>query len=212
MPRKKKGFNFSRLMTAAVLIVGTWIAADYYFNVYRPAQKKTVTETAPVVPAATEPVAAPAVQPEPEVVSADGFTAQPYRDDRYGIEFQYPVYGKEDARCPVIKKTDDGFSIGMFSLVVSEAPGELSDFVEGQLEGMTIDKNESLTVAGFSATRVDYQTQGMGWYGSDVYLKRNGKVYDFGILANATPGKCGGIDDYEDRVYQSVIATLKFVE
>jgi hypothetical protein len=213
MPRRKKSFNFNQLVIAAVLIVATWIAADYYFNIYRHPQTETVPEEAAPPATVTDTLpSVPAAQTEPEVISADGFVTATYRDDRYGIEFQYPVYGKEDSRCPVIEKTDSGFNLGMFSLTVSVAQGALADFVDGQLEGMEIGKNENKTVAGLPAIIVDYQTKGMGWYGIDTYIDRDGKVYDFGILANATPDKCGGIDDYEDRVYQSAISTLKFTD
>jgi len=212
MPRRKKGFNFNQLIIAAVIIVATWIAADYYFNVYRRPESVAAPEVMTAPESASKPAAAPVAPAEPEVVSSDGFAMQSYRDDRYKIEFQYPVYSKEDVRCPLIKKTDNGFEIGMFSLTVSEARSGLSGFTESQLEGMTIDKSEEKTVAGQPAIRFDYQTQGMGWYGSDTYLEYGGNFYDFGILANATPDKCGGIDDYEDRVYRSVISTLKFAE
>lgn len=216
MPRKKKTLKFSHAAIAAVLIIGTWIAADYYFNFYRHSPKVDVNRE---IDGNTDTVAnnlkeQPNQEPEevlPEVVSSDGFATEIYNDSRYGIEFQYPVYSKQDLNCPVLNKTDSGFSIGIFSLTVSQAEGDLDNFINEQLEGMLIEKDQKLTVAGQAARQVDYQTQGMGWYGSDTYFEYGGKFYDFGILANATPGKCGGIDDYEDRVYQSVISTLKFI-
>jgi hypothetical protein len=67
-------------------------------------------------------------------------------------------------------------------------------------------------VAGQSAIKSVYQTQGMGWYGSFVYLEHGGRFFEFGLLANEKAEKCNGVNDYEDRVYQSIISTLKFTD
>jgi len=75
---------------------------------------------------------------------------------------------------------------------------------------MDINKTQNITVGGVDALQVDYQTQGMGWNGSSVFIAHNDKFYEFGILANTSAQSCGGVDDYADRVYRSVISTLKF--
>ncbi len=212
MPRRKHNFNFNRFAVIAALFVGGWIAIDYYLNVFRHPQIEETAVEKSITPAADAPETESDSQPQPEVVSSDGFTVETYRDDRYGFEFQYPVYGQPDSRCPEIKKTETGFELGIFSLTVDSAEDTLDDFVASQLEGMEIEKNEKLTVANRPAVKVDYQTKGMGWYGSDTYIEQNGRIYDFGILANEAFDKCGGIDNYEDRVYQSVVSTLKFAE
>ncbi len=208
MPRRKKVFGFSQFIIVAVLMVAVWIAADYYFNVYR----HNPTETPDPEPVADVP--APPAQTAPpaqeELVPEDGFRLQTYRDEVLGFEFQYPVYAQGDAKCPSVEKTENGINLGMFFFAAAKKEGELSDFIENELQGMEIGKTENITVAGQPAVKLDYQTQGMGFNGSEVFVEYDGRIYEFGILANTTALTCGGVSDYADRVYRSVITTLKF--
>jgi hypothetical protein len=210
MPRRKKRGNFNLILIISVVAVGAWIAADFWFNVYRaPKKEVAIEEIATDFGNKDQKLAA---KEETVPVLEDGFKTETYRDDRYGFEFKYPVTTVADARCPNLEKTEDGFSMGMFSLVVGAAQGSLADYAERQLEGMEIEKRESLTVAGQTAAKVDYQAPGMGRYGSSVFVERGGKIFEFGLLAGEVPDACGGVDDYEDRVYQSVVSTLKFAD
>ena len=191
------------------LAIGGWIVADFYVNVYRRPQKEVEIEN--VKNESTQEGRAQQSQesivPEPE----NGLAMQTYRDDRYGIEFQYPtVVG--DARCPQLLKTQDGFSLGIFALFAGEENEGMEDFMERQLQGMEIEKQENIAVAGKNAIKVNYQAQGMGWYGSSVFMQNGGRVFEFGLLANEVSEKCGGVDNYNDQVYQSVISTLKFAD
>ncbi|MFA6376894.1 MAG: hypothetical protein WCX69_05860 [Candidatus Paceibacterota bacterium] len=209
MPRRKKRNNFNLILILLALAGGIWVAADYYFNVYR-APKKEVTVENTVIDAAAQ-NEKPKAKEESAPVLENGFKSEIYRDDRYGFEFQYPVTAVADGRCPKLEKTDDGFSLGAFSLVLGSGQGLLEDYMNQQLVGMEVEKKENIAVAGHPAIKVNYQTAGMGWYGSSVFvMDGNGKYFEFGLLANESGEKCGGVDDYEDQVYQSVIATLKF--
>ena len=185
------------------------MAADFYFNVYTHSQKAPAVKV--VETKAPETASKPAETQKAVLVPENSaFEIQTYRDGRFGFEFQYPVAVKDAAQCPKIEKTDDGFSMGMFSFSLSAKNVPLADFVESELQGMTIDSRNSITVAGQPATKADYQTGGMGWSGSDTFIEHNGKIFEFGLLANESSAKCGGADDYEDQVYQAVISTLKF--
>ena len=208
MARRKKKFNFNKLLIGIVLIVGTWFAADYYFNTWLLAQKAAAPKSAAVELAAPKTISAPAKK-EP-AASADGFVAQTYRDDARGFEFDYPVSAKNDPQCAKLEKTDDGLSLGIFSLSVNTGKGQMSDFINSELEGMTVDKRADIKVDGKPAVKVDYETSGMDWNGSSVFVENNGRIFEFGLLANEASAKCNGVEDYEDRVYQSVISTLKF--
>ncbi len=212
MPRRKKGFNFNQFIVITVLFIGVWIAADYYFNVYRHTQKETSDQKA--IPSVNQPAVTPAptVTVSEESVPEDDFKLETYRDENNKFEFQYPVYRQPDPGCPIIKKNAAGFDLGMFFFSINDGRGEIADFINSELQGMDIDKTESITVAGLSATQVNYQTRGMGWNGSTVFIEHAGKFYEFGILANSTAETCGGVNDYSDRVYRSVISTLKFTD
>jgi hypothetical protein len=208
MPRRKKGFNLNLILVCLVLVVGTWIAADYYFNVARQPKKEPAVEVADTQPAAKETPAS--AQKEPVAPEISAFETKTYRDDRFGFEFQYPEAVKDTVLCPKFEKTDDGFNLNIFSLTTSIKQGELGDYIGSAMQGMNIDKRENITVAGIAATRIDYQTTGMGWYGSSTFIENGGRVYEFGLLANESSEKCGGADNYEDMVYQAAISTLKF--
>jgi hypothetical protein len=189
-----------------VLVIGAWFAADH-FGTWSKKQVKT-----------PEPAAPPAAKTENKLISApaktedSSFKTETYRDERFGFEFQYPVAVKDAKDCPQLEKTEDGLSLGMFTFAVSDKSGTLDDFIASELPGMEIDNKTTITVAGRTATKVDYQTMGMGWYGSNTFIEHNGKFIEFGLLANEAAAKCGGIDDYADRVYQSVLFTLKFTD
>ncbi|MCU0653109.1 MAG: hypothetical protein MUD10_02510 [Candidatus Pacebacteria bacterium] len=207
MARRKKG-NLNTILIALALVTGTWIAADWYYNVRQsPQREEPARETITPAPRAENKTE---VKTEPEAVAGSNFVLEKYADERFGIEFLYPVAAKESAECPKPEKTEDGFTLGMFSFAVSDKSGTIDDFIAGQLEGMNVDERKSITVAGKPATRVEYQTAGMGWYGSDTFVENGNRFYEFGLLANETGNKCGGADDYEDQVYQSVLSTLKF--
>ena len=187
---------------------GAWIAADYYFNVYRAPKKEVATENTAINVTAQN--GKTEIKEESLPVLDNGFKNETYRDDRYGFEFQYPVTSAADARCPKLEKTDNGFSLGAFSLAVGDWQGSLADYMDRELTGMEVEKKEAIVVAKHPAIKVDYQTAGMGWYGSSFFIMGdNSKVFEFGLLANESGDKCGDIDDYEDRVYQSVILTLR---
>lgn len=207
MVRRKKGFNYNFILIVLALVAITWFAADYYFNVYRAAPKKTAVEVV-TLPAAQD--KKPAVVETVALVLENGFKNETWRDAQLGIEFQYPVFAAGDPKCPKLEKTDGGFSLGIFYFLKSAASGSLADFVDGQLLGMTIDSRADISVAGKPAKKIDYETAGMGFNGSAVFLENDAKFYEFGFLANESSAKCGGVDDYEDRVYQSMISTLKF--
>jgi|GEM_PF-814360 len=210
MPRrKKKGNYFNFILIALAIMVGGYIALDFYLNVYRHPQKsEPVSETAITPSVQKQELSVKKEEAAPE--SKNGFALRTYRDDRYGFEFQYPVFSGNDPQCPVLAKTDDGLSVGIFSFIVSDRQGAFEEFVVRQLEGMEIDGRTELTVGGKPAVRADYQTAGMGWSGSSVFIDDGKKFIEFGLLANESGERCGNSDDYEDRVYQSVISTLKF--
>lgn len=211
MARRKKRFNFVFLLIGLALVAATWFAADFYFNNYQNRQKEIVPVEIVDEPAAkTEKPAAAKEDDSPAL--ENGFKSETYRDGRFGFEFQYPVFAAGDSRCPKIEKTSDGFSLGNFSFLAIAKSGALADFIDSELQGMSIDDRKTITVGGVAAENIDYQTGGMGWYGSDTFIEHNGKFFEFGLLANESSDKCGGIDDYEDRVYQAVISTLKFTD
>jgi hypothetical protein len=209
MARRKKKFNFNKLLIGAVLIIGTWFAADYYFNTWLPSRKAAPK---PVAVETAAPKTIPAAAKKDLAVSADGFTVKTYRDDVSGFEFDYPVSATNDSRCAKLEKTDEGLSLGIFSLSVSAAKDQMTDFINSELEGMTIDSRVDITVAGKPAVKIDYETSGMNWNGSIIFVENGGKIFEFGLLANEASAKCNGVSDYEDRVYQSVISTLKFTK
>ena len=189
-----------------VLVAGTWLAADYYFNIAGKSPEKK-----PAEPSATAPIQKEVVVAEKQIAVADGFKAEAYKDERYGFEFQYPVFAKNDPQCAKLEKTDTGVSLGIFSLSVVDAKVPLADFISSELEGMNIDSRADIIVAGMPATKIDYVTAGMGFNGSSVFFEKGNKIFEFGLLANEPFSKCGGTDDYEDQVYQLVILTLKTV-
>jgi hypothetical protein len=208
MARRKKGFNYNFILIVLAIVGGTWIAADFWFNVWRHPQKEAAVEAPAVVPAVkTEtPAAVETVAP----VLENGFKNETYRDERFGFELQYPVFAAGDPQCPKLEKTEDGFSLGIFSFLVAAKLGTLDEFIDSELQGMAVDGKKTITVGGNAAIKADYQTGGMGWYGSSVFIERRDKFFEFGLLANESSAKCGGTDDYADRVYQLVISTLKF--
>ena len=189
-----------------------WIGMDFYFNFYRQAQKETDVEIVEVQESESIKQVRPArenIAPEPE----NGFSLAVYRDDRYGIEFQYPTIA-DDARCPAPQKNDDGFSLGQCYFFAGRAGEAMEDFMARQLQGMEIENQEIIAVGGnqIPAIKADYQTSGMGWFGSSVFIDCERGVFEFGILANEIAENCGGARDYDDRVYQSAIATLKLAD
>jgi len=208
MARRKKGVNYNFILIVLGLAAGVWFAADFYFNVYRHPQKEVAVEQVATTTAPSEKSATTSEAAAP--VLENGFKNETWRDARLGIEFQYPVFAAGDQGCPKLEKTDGGFSLGIFYFLESAARGSLADFVDGQLMGMTVDSRADISVAGKPAKKIDYETAGMGFSGSAVFLENGEKFYEFGFLANESSTECGGIDDYEDRVYQSVISTLKF--
>jgi hypothetical protein len=81
-----------------------------------------------------------------------------------------------------------------------------------QLQGMEVESRENINAAGRPAVKTSYQTPKAGLYGSSVFIENAGRVFEFGMLAKEAAEKCGGADDYDERLYQSAIATLKFAE
>jgi hypothetical protein len=209
MPRRKKRKNFKFILIALAIAGGVWVAADFWFNVWRAAPKEVGTEEAAAIPVA--PIGKPATSSE-EVAPAleNGFKSEIYRDAALGFELRYPAFAGDDVQCPKLEKTADGFSLGMFSFLVVGKQGNLDEFIASELQGMAADDKKTIMIDGNPATKIDYQAGGMGWYGSTTFIEYGGKFFEFGLLANESSAKCGGIDDYEDRVYQSVISTLKF--
>ncbi len=208
--RKKKKGDFNFILGLAALVVFGWIGIDLYFNYQKRSQKESVPPAIVAEPEQKQESVQVAEAPAVELES--GFKLETWRDDRYGFEFQYPITAAVDARCPKLEKTENGFAVGAFSLIAAGKQGTLADYIDRQLEGMEVETRENLTVAGQAAVKVNYQTPGMGWYGSSVFLEGKTKFFEFGLLANEAGDKCGGIDDYEDRVYQSMISTLKFAD
>lgn len=210
MPRrKKKKNNFNWVIAALAVGIFGWIAADFYFNLYRHPQKEIETEIIPAEEKTQDDQLSETVMPETE----NGFTETNYRDDRYGIEFKYPtVLG--DGRCLSPEKSENGFSLGQFYFYAGDENENIENFMDRQLQGMEIEEKENVTVgpAKIPAVKIDYQTPGMGWYGSSVFLRRGQKVFEFGMLANEISENCGGVRDYDDRVYRSVILTLEFAD
>ena len=166
--RKKKKWNSNFILVILAIGVGAWIAADFWFNIYKHPQKEDSFEPVAVEPAAPDQKTVVVENSAP--VLENGFKKEIYRDERYGFEFQYPITAAADARCPKLEKTEDGLSLGIFS-GRGAGQGALADYTDRQLEGMEIEKRESLTVAGQNAVQVDYQTAGMGWYGSSVFIE-----------------------------------------
>lgn len=187
--------------------VFAWIAVDFYLNIYRHPQEKVeveIVKTEPEREKEQEQTQESAV-PERE----NGLIAEIYRDDRYGIEFQYP-FAANDARCPKLEKTKDGFLMGDFYFFAAAPDETMDNFMERQMQGMEIENQENIAVAGRDAVKVDYQTPKAGLYGSSVFVRNAERAFEFGLLAGETFRNCGGVDDYGDRLYLSVIATLKF--
>jgi hypothetical protein len=207
MARRKKGVNYNFILIILALAIGGWIAVDFYLNVYRHPQEKVEVEIV-----ATEPEREEKQEQTPESAAPapeNGLTAEIYRDDRYGIEFQYP-FAANDARCPKLEKNDDGFSLGDLYFFAGASNETMDDFMARQLQGMEIENQENIAVSGRDAVKIDYQTPKAGLYGSSVFVQNAGRVFEFGLLAGETFKNCGGVDDYGDRLYRSVIATLKF--
>lgn len=206
MARRKKNNGFNWVVAALAVGVFAWIGMDFYFNFYRHPREKVEVEIVADDPAQNDEV----LPPENDAPALeDGFVLAVWRDDRYGAEFQYPTVAG-DARCLSPQKTEDGFSLGQFYFFAADAGEEMEDFMARQLQGMEIQKRDNITVADAMATKVDYQTPGMGRYGSSVFLENGGRAFEFGLLAGEAGEKCGGAPDYDDRLYQSAIATLKF--
>jgi len=209
MGRRKKKSKLNTILVVLALGAIAWVGADYYSNVW---QKKPAQAPEPE-PAGQVEVKESVPAPEKPIVAQEsGFKTETYRDERFGFEFQYPVPVRDDPQCAKIIKTDDGFSLGIFSLYVTGGEGLLQDYINEQLAGMTVEKREAVALGGQPAVKIDYQTAGMGWYGSDTFVEHSGKFLDFGLLANEAANKCGGDEHYEDRVYQSVLSTLKFTD
>ena len=176
MARRKKKFNFNKLLIGAVLIIGALFAADYYFNTWLPSRKAAPK---PVAVEMVVPKSVPVAVKKDLAVYTDGFIAKIYRDDAQGFEFDYPVSAADDPQCAKLEKTDDGLSLGIFSLSVSASKDPMSDFINSELEGMTVDSRADITVAGRSAVKIDYETPGMGWNGSSVFVENGGKIFEY---------------------------------
>jgi len=205
MARRKKGSKLNFIIIVLVLVIGAWFVADYYFNVW---QRKQITAPEPE---AVQPVKEKeTTTPAPAKTEDSNFKTKTYRDERFGFEFQYPVAIKDNESCPKLQRTEDGFSLGIFTFSVSDKSGNLNDFINEQLAGMNVEKHDTLSVDNQPAIKIDYQTTGMGWYGSATFIEHNDKFFEFGLLANEASEKCGGVDNYEDQIYQAVIKTLKF--
>lgn len=184
-----------------------WIAADFYANVYRHPRKKDEVEIVEVETEQNEAQTQTREDVPPE--AENGLMPAVYRDDRYGVEFSYPT-AVGDARCPSPQKTDDGFSLGDLYFFAAAPNEAMDDFMARQLQGMEIENRENIAVAGKAAIKVNYQTPKAGLYGSSIFVQNAGRAFEFGLLAGETFKNCGGADDYGDRLYRSVIATLKF--
>lgn len=203
--KTRRNFNFI-LIILAVAVLG-WIAADFYANIYRHPQEKDEVE---IVEVETEQNEAQGQTQEDALPEAEsGLVMAFYRDDRYGVEFSYPTVAR-DARCPSLQKTDDGFLLGDFYFFAGAPNEAMDDFMARQLQGMEIENQENIAVSGRDAVKIDYQTPKAGLYGSSVFIQDSGRAFEFGLLAGETFKNCGGVDDYGDRLYRSVIATLKF--
>ena len=212
MGRRKK-FNWQNILIAILgIALLVWVAADFYNN-----SKNNKKEEEPAQNSAIETqnnIKTPDQKNEEqslEIEKDSKFKLVIYKNSKYGFEIQYPVAVNNDPQCAKLVETQDGFSLGIFSLAVSPAAGELKDFASEQLAGMEIDNKTDLMVGGQNAIKADYQTAGMTWSGSDTFIKCGNQIFDFGLIANTAPNKCAGDASYEDKVYQSVISTLKFV-
>lgn len=209
--RKKRNYNFNWIVAGLAVGVFAWIASDFYFNVYRhPQEKADIIEVAdnPETESAPPPEQ---ISEESAPASEDGFVLATYRDDRWGLELRYPTVAG-DARCPSPQKTEDGFSLGNFYFFAGSENETLEDFMARQLQGMEVESRENINAAGRPAVKTSYQTPKAGLYGSSVFLENNGWMFEFGLLAKEAAEKCGGADDYDERLYQSVISTLEFAD
>lgn len=212
MARRRKGnYNFNWIVAGLAVGVFAWIALDFYFNVYRYPQEKV-----DIIEVADNPETESALPPEQTAeegasASEGGFVLAVYRDDRWGLELRYPTVG-DDARCPSPQKTEDGFSLDNFYFFAGGENETLEDFMARQLQGMEVESRENINAAGRPAVKTSYQTPKAGLYGSSVFVENAGRVFEFGMLAKEAAEKCGGADDYDERLYQSAIATLKFAE
>lgn len=209
--RKKRNYNFNWIVAGLAVGVFAWIAADFYFNVYRYPQEKV-----DVVEVADDPETESAPPPEQAAeegapASEDGFVLATYRDDRWGVELRYPTVAG-DARCPAPQKNDDGFSLDNFYFFAGGQNEALEDFMARQLQGMEVESRENINTAGRPAVKANYQTPKAGLYGSSVFVENDGRPFEFGLLAKEAAEKCGDADDYDERLYQSVISTLKFAD
>ena len=211
MPRRKKKNNFNWIIAIIAVAVLGWIAVDFYFNVYRHPQEKV-----DIVEVADNPETESAPPPEQTAeentpASGDGFVLALYRDDRWGVELRYPTVAG-DARCPSPQKTDDGFSLDNFYFFAGSENETQEELMARQLQGMEIESRENIDAGGRPATKVDYQTPKAGLYGSSVFVENNGRAFEFGLLAKEAAEKCGDAYDYDERLYQSAISTLKFID
>jgi len=219
MARRKKKFNFNKLLIGAVLIVGTWFAADYYFNTWLPSRK---TAPKPVVVETAAPKNSPSESKGEQTTITEGQTSQPdepqyqlgaYKNDHYGFELQYPFLAG-DKTCLMTGVREDGFDVGTFSFSVVDPQGKLlPNFIKDDLGGIPVDSQSTVEFGSILGTKIDY-SMGMSGYGSTTYVMHNNKIYEFGLTASGTESTiCGGDGyKYEDRVYQSVITTLKFTK
>ncbi len=209
--RKKRNYNFNWIIAGLGVGVFAWIAADFYFNVYRhPQEKVDIVEVADNPETESAPPIGETVQNDAPA-SEDGFVLATYRDDRWGVELRYPTVAG-DARCSPPQKTEDGFSLDDFYFFAGGENEALEDFMARQLQGMEVESRENISVGGRPAVKTSYQTPKAGLYGSSVFVENAGRPFEFGLLAKPAAEKCGGAYDYDERLYQSVIATLKFAE
>lgn len=212
MGRRKKRANLKLALLGLALLAAGWFGADFFNgNFGKAGQPPAAAPEQP--PAADEPVATPESEKMTDGGNDPQFVLETYRNDKYGFELQYPVLKNGAPGCPSLQENADGFSLGIFNFTAYETAGRaLADFVADELAGMNIETRTALAIADKPAARIDYQTTGMGFSGSSVFLEHGGYFFEFGLLVNTAPAVCGGQTGYEDKVYQSVISSLKFAD